>query len=364
MTTITEIFRTFSPEYLQRYGEAMPVQHKKVINAIIHCRTEHYGTVIYTCEQCGTSHILFQSCGNRHCPTCQNHKTKQWVARQMMRQVPGHHFMITFTLPQQLRDVIRSRQRIAYQAMFKASSETLKTLAADTKYIGGDMPGFFGVLHTWGRKLQYHPHIHYIAPGGAFSKKDYRWHPSRLDFYVPVKALSKIFKAKFRDEMKREGLLDEISSEAWDQPWNVNSQAVGTSERSIKYLAPYVFKVAISQSRIVKIQDQHVFFRYRKDKSNRWRTTSMDGIEFIRRFLQHVLPAGFMKVRYYGFLNATSSIPLDTISALIELSFGFQISHSRPCTEPLSPLTCPECGGMLRHRLFIMPAHLFPDRYD
>ena len=156
------------------------------------------------------------------------------------------------------------------------------------------MPGFFGVLHTWGRQMSYHPHIHYIVPGGALSRTDGKWHCSRIDFILPVKAMSKIFKAKFRDIMKKSRLYPQIPSDVWNQKWVVNCQAIGAGEQSIKYLAPYVFKVAISNSRIVKVEDRRVFFKYRKNKSNRWRTMALDVMEFLRRFLQHVLPTGFI----------------------------------------------------------------------
>ena len=264
METIKDIFTTYGPEYIERFGEAMPAEHRKAIHAIINCRTQEYGIAVYKCQECGRTHMLFRSCGNRHCPTCQNHKTRWWQEKQFERQVAGHHFMITFTVPEQIRPFIRSNQRIAYAAMFKSSSKALKALAADKRFVGGDIPGFFGALHTWGRQLHYHPHIHYIVPGGAFSSKEGLWRPSRLDFFAPVKALSKIFKAKFRDEMKKAGLYGDIPSDVWNIGWNVNSQAVGSSEQSIKYLAPYVFKVAISNSRIVKVEDGKVTFRYKK----------------------------------------------------------------------------------------------------
>jgi len=245
MTTINEIFRAFGPQYLERYAQTMPKIHIKVIRAIIGCRTESCGLVLYQCEKCGRSHLIYRSCGNRHCPTCQYHKIRQWLDKRMKHQLPGHHFMITFTVPEQLRRFIRKNQTVAYSALFKASSEAIKKLAADEKYIGGDLPGFLGVLHTWGRTLEYHPHIHYIVPGGALSTSDGLWHPSRIDFYLPVRALSKIFKAKFRCAMKDAGLFDQIPPKVWQIDWNVNSQAVGSSEASLKYLAPYVFKVAI-----------------------------------------------------------------------------------------------------------------------
>jgi len=345
--TINEILKEYAPEYIERFGDLMPFEHRKVIDAIINCRTQYCGTMIWQCERCGQTHVVYRSCGNRHCPHCQHHKGHQWLIKQIEQQLPGHHFMITFTVPQQIRQFIRSHQRACYAALFKASSESIKKLAADEHSVGGDLPGFFGVLHTWGRQLAYHPHIHYVVPGGALSKKDNRWHPSRIDFYLPVKALSKIFKAKFRDEMRKSNLDSDIPEEVWNQEWVVNSQAVGTGAHSIAYLAPYVFKVAISNSRILKGEDRKVFFTYQKPHSNRWRIMALDVMEFIRRFLQHVLPTGFMKVRSYGFLGSGSSVPLEKISALIELSFGFAITKHNITIKPFHPPLCTQCGGRL-----------------
>jgi len=357
MTTISEIFRTFAPEYIASFGSSMPQEHKKVMDAIVECRTEAAGISVYECEECGELHRVFRSCGNRHCPTCQNHKTQEWLERQMERQLPGHHFMITFTVPEQLRSIIRSNQRLSYSALFATSSEAIKKLATDKKYMGGDLPGFFGVLHTWGRTLEYHPHIHYVVAGGAFSTVDNTWHPSRIDFYLPVMALSRIFRAKFKDEMIKAGLFELIPAEVWEQEWNVNCQAMGESQASLKYLAPYVFKVAISNHRILKVENHTVHFRYRKTHSNRWRTMALDAMEFMRRFLQHVLPTGFMKVRYYGFLNPNCKVELETISALIELSYGFEIERPRieAAQEPWKPIACSKCGGALKLRVIILP---------
>jgi hypothetical protein len=349
MTTINEIFRTFGPEYLERYAQIMPKAHRKVIDAIIDCRTEACGLALYQCEKCGTVHQAYRSCGNRHCPTCQHHKTWQWLEKQLKRQLPGHHFLLTFTVPEKLRRFIRKNQRVAYSTLFKASSEAIKKLARDENYIGGDLPGFFGVLHTWGRTLEYHPHIHYIVPGGALSTTDGLWHPSRIDFYLPVKALSLIFKAKFREAMKEAGLFEEIPPDVWQIDWNVNSQAVGSSEASLKYLAPYVFKVAISNSRIWKVQDRTVFIRYRKPHSHRLRTLALDVMEFIRRFLQHVLPTGFMKVRYYGFMNPNCSVPLQKLTTLIQMAYAFALEMPDYEKNPRHLPICPNCGGTLQY---------------
>ena len=358
MTSINEIFRCFGPEYLQRYANRMPKTHRKAIDAITACRTEVCGIAHYQCEKCSESHQLYRSCGNRHCPTCQHHKTQKWLEKQIHRQLPTHHFLFTFTVPEQLRPFIHKNQRVAYSALFKTSSDAIKKLTPDQHYLGADLPGFFGVLHTWGRTLQYHPHIHYIVAGGALSSTDGRWHPSTTDFYLPVKALAKIFRAKFRDQMIKARRFDQIPSEVWHIDWNVDSQAVPSSEACLKYLAPYVFKVAISNSRILKVEDRTVFIRYRKPHTNRLRILALEVMEFIRRFLQHVLPTGFMKVRYYGFMNPNCARSLDHICSLIETTSGFDLAVPKAALKPRQTITCPSCGGPLKLRFLLSPAQI------
>ena len=355
MTSIHEIFTTFGPEYLQRYATAMPKTHRKVVDAIMACRTEACGMAYYQCESCAEPRQFYRSCGNRHCPTCQHNKTQQWLQKQIDRQLPGHHFLITFTVPENLRSFMRQNQRVGYAALFKASSAAIKKLAADPKHIGGDLPGFFGVLHTWGRTLHYHPHIHYIVSGGAICSADRSWHPSQTNFFLPVEALSVISRAKFRDLMKQANLFEQIPAAVWQIDWNVNCQAVGSSQATLKYLAPYVFKVAISNSRIVNVQNRTVLIRYRKPHSERPRLLALEVMEFIRRFLQHVLPSGFMKIRYYGFMNPNCAVSLDRIRNLIELSYGFAIDSPLPDLEPRRPNTCPSCGGLLKLRSVLPP---------
>ena len=184
---------------------------------------------------------------------------------------------------------------------------------------------------------------------------DGSWHPSRIDFFLPVKALSIIFRAKFRDLMKQAKLLDQIPNDVWQIAWNVNCQAVSSSEACLKYLAPYVFKVAISNSRILGVQDRTVLIRYRKPHSQRSRILALDVMEFIRRFLQHVLPTGFMKIRYYGFMNPNCKIALDRIRGLIELSYGFAVDLPVPEIDPPKRSACLTCGGLLKLRSVLPP---------
>lgn len=348
MGALQQLFRKHGAGYLARFAQAMPANHTKVIGAIERCRTQQAGSTLYHCQACGKTHVIARSCGNRHCPGCQHHKTQTWLQCQLQRQLPGHHFMLTFTVPQSLREFVRSHQKIGYGALFEASAGAIKKLAADPRHLGGDKAGFLGVLHTWGRQLQYHPHIHYLVPGGAISSTDRQWHASSAGFYLPVRALSKIFRAKFRDAMAAQGLLADIPAETWAIDWNVNCQAVGDGQATLAYLARYVFKVAISESRIVTVDEQAVTFHYHKVHSNRARTMRLPIPEFMRRFLQHVLPTGFMKVRYYGFLSPSCSVPIEELKARIEMAHGF--AHRPPPIEielPV-PMRCPHCGGSLR----------------
>jgi hypothetical protein len=231
--------------------------------------------------------------------------------------------------------------------MFKASSEALKRLARDARFIGTDLPGFTGILHTWGRHLQYHPHIHYIVPGGGLSQDRAAWLPSRANFYVPVKALSPVYRAIFKEEMHTAGLVDQIAPQVWHTPWNVHSQANPHGATSLQYLAPYVFKVAISNRRIVSLQDRLVTFTYRKPGSARPRTTQLDVLEFMRRFLQHVLPSGFMKVRHFGFLSASCAIHTPDIRRMMAETYDVT-PEPRPSQDaPSPPFSCPHCGGEL-----------------
>jgi hypothetical protein len=355
MGIIKEIFQQHAPEYLDRHGKRMPDVHKKVIRAIINCKTDVYGITRFQCEQCGSNHFFSLSCGNRHCPNCQYHKSRLWLDSQMQKQLPGHHFMVTFTMPEQIRDFLRSHQKKGYGAMFTAAAETMKKLAADPKFMGGDLPGFFGVLHTWGRTLQYHPHLHFVVAGGAFSSRDELYHPSANRFYLPVKAMSAIFRARFKDLMRKNRLLHLIPPETWARDWNVNCQPVGNSEASMKYLAPYVFRVAISDSRIIGLKDRRISFRYKKQGSKRIRVMTLDVMEFIRRFLQHVLPQGFMKIRYYGFMHPCCSLDLDTVRDRICAGLKILLPVIRPKKQKTHQPACPLCKGILVFKAFYPP---------
>src|SRR3990172_2113875 len=357
MGALQKLFTAHGAAYLEHFGQTMPAVHRKVMAAIVGCRTAQAGSLLCACAACGQAHVLPRSCGNRHCPTCQGRKAFVWLERQLQRALPTHHFMLTFTVPEPLRLFLRSNQRIGYEALFAASAGAIRSLAREPRFNLGDQPGFFGVLHTWGRTLNYHPHIHYVVPGGALSSDDRQWHASSAGFYLPVHALSTVFRGKFRDAIDRAGLIAQVPGEVWNSPWNVNCQPVGEAAHTLGYLARYVFKVAISDQRILGAEHGRVRFAYTKPGSNRRRIMVLAIQEFIRRFLQHVLPHGFMKVRHYGFLSPTFGVPLEEIKARVEMAHGFATKPVyTDIPEPARvPMGCSRCGGALKFMRVLRP---------
>ena len=354
MSAIQDIFQKYGPQYLALYGDRMPRVHKKAIQDITDCRSGSFGTILYVCHDCQTIQPIACCCGNRHCPTCQQKKADEWLQKQMEKLLPTHYFLLTITLPEQLRHVVRSNQKEAYGALFSCAQESLKKLAKDKRFIGSSRIGYLAVLHTWGGNLQFHPHLHLVIPGGAISEENEQWLPSRKDLFVHTKPLAVIFRAKFRDAMKKACLIDQIPALAWEQDWVIDSQAVGQGQNSLRYLSRYIFRVAISNNRIKSYDDHKVRFLYKDHTKKKWKTMSLDAMEFIRRFLQHVLPTRFMKVRHYGFLNPNSRLSIEKISEIICLIHDVirDLLPKIPSREKKG-LLCPRCGHGLRLLAFI-----------
>jgi len=320
----------------------MPRAHLRAMRDIEQCRTPVLGGKVYVCAKCDERRYSYHSCKNRHCPKCGNDQAEKWLEEQKELLLPVVHFLVTFTLPEELRRVARSNQKTVYNILFRASSEALQKLAWDERFVGGRV-GMVGVLHTWTRALIYHPHVHYIVAGGGLSEKG-EWKRSREDFLVPVRALSVIFRAKFRDLLKKTELFNQVDARVWRKEWVVHSEAVGTGEAAFKYLAPYVFRVAISNKRIVKFEDGHVTFKYKDSATDQVKYATVSAEEFMRRFLQHVLPERFVKVRYYGLLSPGNRHLLKRVLEAL----GTRTSESRARTEDCArnqrePLRCPSC---------------------
>ena len=253
--------------------------------------------------------------------------------------------MLTFTLPDELRKLARSQQRLFYSTLFRTSAAAAKRLALDPKYVGGQI-GMVGVLHTWGRDLTYHPHLHYLIPAGGIGG-DGEWLPVKNNFLFPVKALSKIFRAKFRDALQEEDCFEDIPDRVWKKDWVVHCQQVGRGLGALKYLAPYIFRVAISNRRIVRFEGEKVTYLYKPRGTRTFKRRTLSAQEFIRRFLQHVLPRGFVKVRYYGFLSSAVRPKLKKLWASLEEIYSGQLDQEQKCSKGTSEkhaACCPSCG--------------------
>src|SRR5712692_10053068 len=347
MVEVAEIFRTYGPEYLAKYGERMPRAHLRAMRDIEQCRTPVLGGQMYVCSKCDERRYSYHSCKNRHCPKCGNDQAEKWLEEQKELLLPVAHFLVTFTLPEELRRVARSNQKTVYNILFKASSEALQKLAWDERFVGGRV-GMVGVLHTWTRALIYHPHVHYIVTGGGLSEKG-DWKRSREDFLVPVRALSVIFRAKFRDLLKKTELFDQVDPRVWKKEWVVHSEGVGSGEAAFKYLAPYVFRVAISNSRILKLEDGRVTFKYKDSATDQVRFCTVSAEEFTRRFLQHVLPERFVKVRYYGLLSPGNRHLLKRVrEALGARASGSGAIFFDWYGDHRESLRCPSCGNEMK----------------
>lgn len=355
MLELADVFRRHGPEYLSRFSDRMLPSHLAAMDDILNCRTEYMGGHVYVCDDCAALRFSYHSCKNRHCPKCGNESTQLWLQKQLDLLLPQTYFLLTFTLPEELRSLAGSNQKAVYDLLFTASSEAVKKLALDPRLLGGRL-AMLGVLHTWGRDLCYHPHIHYIIAGGALGA-DERWRCSSEKFLVPVAALSPIFRAKFRDGLKKLGLSDSVDPRVWKKGWVVHSKPVGAGEAALRYLAPYVYRVALSNNRIEQVSEEKVTFRYKESDTGSWRCMSLAPMAFIQRFLQHVLPNGFHKVRYYGLLSPRNRKTLKLLQNILStdstleaiLKQGEEKASLQPGgSRRTDPLLCIHCGGTLR----------------
>lgn len=359
MVELAAIFRQFGPAYQQSYQDQLLPSHRRALYDIAHCRTAVFGGHLYTCQDCHTTQYSYHSCQNRHCPKCQHQAGQAWLLRQEELLLPVPYFLLTFTLPAELRPLARSQQKLIYNLLFRASAAATQELAKDPRFVGGQI-GMVGVLHTWGRNLAYHPHVHYLVPSGGVDENG-RWRSGRHNFLVPVRALSVLFRAKFRDALQQTPLFDQVPATVWQKPWVVHCKPVGDGRTALKYLAPYIFRVAISNRRILKVKDGNVTFRYFASETGKPRTCTVRAAEFIRRFLQHVLPKGFVKVRYYGFFAAGLRPRLQLLRQ--QLPARPKASASTPESLPQTPkqvVCCPRCGQVITHRQRIWPRSRWP----
>ena len=374
---LADIFRSHAKDFLQNHR--LCPEQIKAFNAIIQCRTAALGGHIDCCENCGHTRQSYNSCRNRHCPKCQFVKKSQWVDKLTANLLPVKHFHVVFTIPSNLHKLFYINQNKAYSLLFKAAGQALMQCAANTDYLGAQS-GAVAILHTWGQTLVYHPHIHMIVPAGGLSDDLMEWKPAGKKFFLPVKALSAVFRGilcrllekavtdgdiKLPDDYKD---FKAIKAQCYRKKWVVYCEKPFSNSHSlVQYLGNYTHRVAISNHRIINYQDDKVTFNYKDYKSaGLSRNIALDASEFIRRFMQHVLPCGFYKIRYFGFMamcNVQSkfstclqlinkAVFLPVLEGLSALEVWRNISGS-------DPLCCPICKtGRMRTQIIPAVKHL------
>jgi Putative transposase/Transposase zinc-binding domain len=311
--TVAEVIRSCLDEFLERFGPKLTPEQRRALKDLTACRTAALGGHVLGCPECGYRQIAYNSCGNRHCPTCQATAAARWLEARAAELLPVPCFHIVFTLPNALDPIALGNSRVVYDLLLRSAAETLLEVAADPKLLGAQT-GVLAVLHTWGQNLQFHPHVHCVVPGGGLSPDGTRWIASTINFFLPVRVLGRVFRGKFlaglRTAFARGKLrfaadqFEQMLSAVASTDWVVYAKPpFGGPEAVLRYLARYTHRVAINNSRLLSFEDGMVRFRY-KDyaRGNRKRVMNLSSLEFVRRLLLHVLPTGFMRIRHYGIL--------------------------------------------------------------
>ena len=342
MPSLVEVLRRHWAQYERQFGTNILRSHRRAVQAIVACRTRALGGGVYYCAHCQEDHFVYHSCNHRACPQCGHADATEWIEQQRSRLLPVPYYLITFTVPEALRAWLRSHQRLGYSLLLKESAGTLQDVAARAKYLGAEL-GFLSVLHTWGRQLQFHPHVHCVVPAGGLRRDGLRWcRPRSNEFFLPQIVLAARFRNRLRLALTGQPNAGQIPLAVWKQKWVVDVQPVGGGQGAIKYLAAYVYRTALGSQRILNDQDGQVTFKYKDSEDQQWHTLSLPALEFLRRFLQHVLPSGLQRVRYYGWLSAAAAAKWKRILSLLNWT------APSPASQTSKPqLLCPRCGALL-----------------
>lgn len=313
MVEVADIFRQYGPAY--RKANRLPLRKVKAMRAIERCRTAELGGHVDRCDSCDYMRISYNSCRNRHCPKCQSLAKEKWLMSRKKELLPVEYFHVVFTVPAELNPVALTNQREFYNILFKSASETLLELSKDPKHLGAET-GFIAILHTWGQNLLDHPHLHCVVPGGGLSLDGKKWLSAREGFFLPVKVISSLFKGKFLAYLQEAHKRGKITFPRENQPGNsldklyhcnwvvYSKKPFGSPEQVLQYLGRYTHRVAISNNRIISLEDNKVAFRWRDYRNNNEnKVMTIEAVEFIRRFLLHILPDNFVKIRYFGILS-------------------------------------------------------------
>lgn len=307
-------------------------EQKHALHAIVSCRTAACGEIQVFCPKCRKFSSFYHSCGHRSCPRCQNYETSKWLTRQREKQLPADYFLVTFTLPAELRALAKRFPKVVYNLLFTAASESLNQAASNPRFFGG-LIGFTGVLHTHSRRLDFHPHIHFVVPGVAFRPQHGLCIHCRDQYLIPERVLNRLFRGKVLSGLKHLGLsFDPI---LYKKDWVVDCRFSGKGDSALKYLSRYLYRGVISEKNILFHQNGKVTFRYRESQTRAWQTRVLKGPDFVRTVLQHTLPKGFRRVRDFGFLHGNAKKILGRIQLLLKPKLTDQTRPVRPAFKCL-----------------------------
>jgi putative transposase/transposase-like zinc-binding protein len=369
---LAEIFRSAGETYRQAYDDRMLPSHRRAMADIIDCRTPALGGSLFACDACEGLDYAYHSCRNRHCPKCHFGPSQLWLEGLRDRLLPCPYYFVTFTLPAELRPLARSHQRTVYDLLLREAAAALQHLADDPQWVGAKL-GILAELHTWARDLSHHPHVHLLATAGGLTDQGEAWRkPAHSRFLVPGYALSTIFRAKVRDALDRESLLDQVDPAVFRKSWNVHLEHAGNGEHAAEYLSRYVHRVAITNDRIEAFDHGRVTFRYVSSRTGETRRLTLPVHAFIARFLQHVLPKGFQKIRGYGLFRPAATRQRERARQLLALDPALPPPPSQSSSAAAQPggettnldrrRLCPTCrrGHLVRLRTFRRPLPLSP----
>lgn len=358
--TVHQLLRRLAPAYLEQFGASMPARHREVLKKILSCRTAKLGGQLFGCPDCSGFHYRYHSCNDRHCPQCGQTDADDWLHRQKGRLLlPVPYFLVTFTVPEEIRHFIRSNQKIALDLLFACSAQAMQDLAGSRM---GATLGMLGVLHTWSRELIYHPHIHYLVPAGGLTPDGRSWKAARRKFLLPVKPLGARMRTLFKKALKGEhpDLFDQVPPKVWKRHWNVDSRATGSGENALRYLSRYVFKTATGNRKLQFLPDGQLLWTYRDNKTGKPTSLKLQPMEWMRRYLQHILPSGFARVRTFGWLHPAAKVRGNRVRALLgqnPLLTDEEKQAWNPPPDPelvtpepptAQPVCCPRCRCPMR----------------
>jgi len=320
------IIHQYFPAYFEKHGQKALPSHLKTLHAIRRCRTAGSGELYVKCPECDHAEWRPMSCGNRHCPKCQNHAASQWIDKQQVKLLPVPYFMVTFTLPHELRSLVYHHQKTIYTLLFNCAVSTLKTFGLNPKHLGAEI-GTTMVLHTNSRKLNFHPHIHAVVPGGGIDKRIRQWKKVKSDYLFNHKALAMVFRARFLAGLKEAGFLIPENTPA---KWVVDCTEAGKGLSALKYLSRYLYRGVISENNIVSNTNGFITFRYIDSTTGDTKYRKLKGEDFLQLIVQHVLPRGFRRVRDYGFLHGNAKRLRSLIQLILRVVIPLLMFRPRP----------------------------------